>query len=122
MPAEVTAKIEGFSIMFVVERGGFIHVRSTNWVLGCVFRFIHGRVSFWVVITPAEVVKAGLFLGNPPDHDHQPRFSTAVYNMKADQVLLVFKARNRDGICPMPRRLRNRVEFQIVAIMPPGRI
>src|ERR1017187_3582125 len=71
MPAEVTAKIEGFPIVFVVERGGFLHGHSTNGVLGHGFRFIHGRVSFWVVVTPREVVNAGLFLGNLADHDQQ---------------------------------------------------
>ena len=80
MPAEVTAKIEGFPIVFVVERGGVIHGHSTNGVLGHGFRFIHGRVSFWVVVTPREVVNAGLFLGNLADHyDQQDNHGHADY-------------------------------------------
>jgi hypothetical protein len=33
MPAEVNAKIEHFPVVFVVERGGFIHGNSANRIL-----------------------------------------------------------------------------------------
>jgi hypothetical protein len=118
MPAEVTAKIEDFPIVVIVERGGFIHGHSTKGVLGRGFRFAHGRVSFGVVITPAAVVNAGSVPGNLADHDHRqrrlPHFSTAVYNIKANPGLRIFQGRNRDGMrrrdarAPEPGRVSTR--------------
>jgi hypothetical protein len=50
LPAVLAAKVECFSIAFGVESGGFIHGHSADGVFGHGFRFIHGHVSFLVVV------------------------------------------------------------------------
>jgi hypothetical protein len=51
LPAGLAAKVERLSIAFGVESGGFVHGHSADGVFGHGFRFIHGHVSFLVVVT-----------------------------------------------------------------------
>jgi hypothetical protein len=50
LPAAVAAKVEGLSVAFGVESGGFVHGHSTGGVSGRGCRFFHGRVPFYVVV------------------------------------------------------------------------
>jgi hypothetical protein len=47
MAAEVTAKVDHFSIAFVVKGSRLIHRRSANGVMAYGFRFIHGQSFRW---------------------------------------------------------------------------
>jgi hypothetical protein len=51
LPAVVAAKVERLPIAFGVESGSFVHGHSADGVFGLGFRFIHGHVSFLVVVT-----------------------------------------------------------------------
>src|SRR5664280_1523324 len=53
LPAVVAAKVERLSIAFGVESGCFIHGHSADGVFGHGFRFLHGHVSFLVVVVIA---------------------------------------------------------------------
>jgi hypothetical protein len=44
VPAEVTAEVKTFSIVFVIERSGFIYRRAANGILVQCFRLIHIQV------------------------------------------------------------------------------
>ena len=50
LPTVVAAKVERFSIAFSVESRGFVHGHSADGIFRHGFRFIHGRVSFLVVV------------------------------------------------------------------------
>jgi hypothetical protein len=51
LSAVVAAKVEHLSVALSVQGGGLVHGHSADGVLGHGFRFIHGHVSFLVVIT-----------------------------------------------------------------------
>jgi hypothetical protein len=53
LPTAVAAKVERLSIAFGVESGCFVHGHSTDRVFGHGFRFLHGHVSFLVIVVTA---------------------------------------------------------------------